>query len=86
MSDLLSDKVLGSKTLKALASSKRTTIIKNLSSRRMTVTELSKISGLSKSTIYDNLSVLVQSFQNKRAMKTICYKVFNYYVILESLY
>lgn len=61
MSDLLSDKALSSKALKALASSKRTTIIQNLSSRRMTVTELSKTSGLPKSTIYDNLSVLVKA-------------------------
>ena len=61
MSDLLSDKALSSKALKVPALSKRTTIIRNLSSRRMTVTELSKISGLSKSTIYDNLSVLVKA-------------------------
>jgi two-component sensor histidine kinase len=29
---------------------------------------------------------LVQSFQNKQAIKTICYKVSNCYAILESVY
>lgn len=61
MNDLLSDKAFSSKALKVPALSKRTTIIRNLSSRRMTVTELSRTSGLPKSTIYDNLSVLVKA-------------------------
>jgi len=61
----------------ALSSETRIKILKYLNQRKMTLAELSKELNLSKSTIHDNLTVLIDAglVKNKRESKWVHYEL-----------
>jgi len=75
LSDIIS---LNIKTFKALSSQKRIKILKSLNDRQMTLSELSKQLNLSKSTLHENLSILIDAGLIKRvewSNKFVYYKL-----------
>ncbi len=77
MSDIISFNI---KTFKALSSQKRIKILKSLNDRQMTLSELSKHLNLPKSTLHENLSILIDAGLVKRVEwgdKFVYYKLSN---------